>query len=56
MTIRPWDPANPTVSTELIVKELLELNDMAKEQKNLHVALQALALIAQIQGMLDDED
>lgn len=47
-------PAAQTLDRDFVSRQILEIADMAREQGKLEVALEALGMIAEIQGMLDD--
>ena len=55
MTItNPLIPKPPTIDREFISRALLEVSDMARSSGQLTVALEALGMIAEIQGMIVD--
>lgn len=54
--MRPLDPQilkPPAIDSEFVCRQMLEIADRARESGKLRVALQALAMIAEIRGMAD---
>ena len=44
------------IDKNFVCQQILELVDMARNQCDVTVALEGMAMIAQIQGMFDDND
>ena len=51
----PTAPANKSITKDLVCRQILELADMAREARDFETALEALSLIAQIQGFYTNE-
>lgn len=47
-------PKAQVLDKEFVSRQVLEIANMAREQGKLEVALEALGMIAEIQGMLND--
>lgn len=54
MPTNPLLPKAETLSKDFVSRQMLEIADMARNSGQLAIALEALGMIAEIQGMLND--
>jgi len=47
-------PPAPVIDKDFVCRQMLEVADLARERNELGTALEALGMIAEIQGMIDD--
>ena len=52
----PLIPKPPTIDKDLVSRQILEIADAARNSGQPVVALEAMGMIAEIQGMLNDAD
>ena len=52
----PLIPKPPTIDRDFVSRQILEIADAARNSGQLVVALEAMGMIAEIQGMLNDAD
>jgi len=52
----PLIPKAPTFDKDFVSRQILEIADAARNSGQLTVALEAMGMIAEIQGMLNDPE